>query len=983
MAAREAEPPAAAAGSFQQRAVLAWRTGQAALAGGDRRAARAELERACRLAPDDDAAALALALLRLGEGETGPAVVSLAALAPRLDAREAWLALAAGRLGQRQPEQAAEALARAFGGHVLPDRGQVDALADAVVAASGAAGWCGLDRRGRLAASRGPAPELWLDGVATVWRARLRLPAGVARVELRRGGVALIGSPLAPARLRRVAGVVAEAEGGIAGWAWHPADPDTDPVLRIVPAGGGRGLRVTARDRSVTAAGPLARPRGFGVPAAALARFAGPLRVLGPDGEDLPGSPLDPGGPARAARAVARLIAREHPLGGAARDAGGLALAAVEADWRGRPARAPLAPGRPVAVVVPVSGGAASVADCLAALRATVPDGSEIVVVDDASEEGALRDALAGWQRAGRIRLLRHASRLGLAAAANTGLRAAARLPGARDLVLLNSDTRPAPGWLDRLRAAVHAAPDIGTATPFSNDAAIMSYQPPGGPPADRALARLAGRVLAGEAVELPTAIGSCIYVRRECLRETGLLRPEIFAQGDGEVVDFSLRARHLGWRHVGVPGAWVTHVGARACGAAGAALHARNQAVLERLHPGYRALVAAFRQADPLFGARRRLDAARWAAGRREAGAVLLVSHDRGGGVERALAERCAAIRAEARRAIVLRPVLAEGDERRHRPGWCGLGDGVEGGFADLRFHLPDELDALARLLRADRPVALELHHLLGHDHAVTGLAARLRIPTDIHVHDYASFCPRVTLIGPGGRYCGEPERVEVCEACIADCGSALEEEIGVAALRARSAADLAAARRIVVPAEDVAARLRRHFPGIVPEVAPLEDDSRLPRVIVPPRRARRLVAVIGAIGPAKGYDVLLACARDAAWRDLPLEFVLAGHTPDDARLLASGRVRVTGPYREAEAESLLRGLAADLALLPSIWPETWCYALGAAWRAGLRVAAFDIGTPAERIRGTGRGWLLPLGLPAAAMNNALLAVNPGSGDV
>jgi glycosyltransferase involved in cell wall biosynthesis len=410
----------------------------------------------------------------------------------------------------------------------------------------------------------------------------------------------------------------------------------------------------------------------------------------------------------------------------------------------------------------------------------------------------------------------------------------------------------------------------------------------------------------------------------------------------------------------------------------------AAKAALLERLHPGYRRLVAEFRRADPLAGPRRLLDAARWKAGCGKAGAVLLVSHDGGGGVERALAARCAAIRAEGRRAVVLRPVLAgEGGDRRYRAGLCVVGDGVEGGFPDLRFRLPEELGALARLLRADRPAALEVHHLLGHAHAVTGLAARLGIPADWHVHDYAAFCPRITLVGPGGRYCGEPERVEQCEACIADCGAAIEEEIGVAALRARSAADFAAARRVVVPAEDVALRLRRHFPAVRPEVVPLEDDRGLPRLAVQPRRPRRLVCVIGAIGPVKGYDVLLDCARDAAWRDLPLEFVLAGHSPDDARLIASGRIAVTGRYREAEAEALVRGLGADLAWLPSIWPETWCYTLGTAWRAGLSVAAFDIGAPAERIRRTGRGWLLPLGLPAAAVNNALLAVNLAAGDV
>jgi glycosyltransferase involved in cell wall biosynthesis len=141
--------------------------------------------------------------------------------------------------------------------------------------------------------------------------------------------------------------------------------------------------------------------------------------------------------------------------------------------------------------------------------------------------------------------------------------------------------------------------------------------------------------------------------------------------------------------------------------------------------------------------------------------------------------------------------------------------------------------------------------------------------------------------------------------------------------------------------------------------------------------------VAVVGAIGPEKGYDVLLACARDAALRNLALEFVVVGHTVDDARLLDTARVFVTGRYAEGEATALIRAQQAQIAFIPSIWPETWCFALGSAWQAGLAVACFDIGAQAERLRATGRGWLLPLGLSTVAINNALLSVSPRLADV
>ena len=130
----------------------------------------------------------------------------------------------------------------------------------------------------------------------------------------------------------------------------------------------------------------------------------------------------------------------------------------------------------------------------------------------------------------------------------------------------------------------------------------------------------------------------------------------------------------------------------------------------------------------------------------------------------------------------------------------------------------------------------------------------------------------------------------------------------------------------------------------------------------------------MVGAIGIEKGFEVLLACARDAAARDLPLSFHVVGHTIGDRRLLDTGRVEITGPFAEAAAVALIREQRAGIGFVPSICAETWSFTLGQTWTAGLAVLAFDIGAVAERVRATGRGWLLPLGAPAARVNAALL---------
>jgi len=365
----------------------------------------------------------------------------------------------------------------------------------------------------------------------------------------------------------------------------------------------------------------------------------------------------------------------------------------------------------------------------------------------------------------------------------------------------------------------------------------------------------------------------------------------------------------------------------------------------------------------------RRQLDLAQWRDAKGPA--VVLVTHDDGGGVERRVQASIASHEALGRRAIVLRPAKSsEGS---------ALVVVTSGSLPALRFELPRERASLLRLLADLQPVAAELHHLLNHDTSVFEIIRALGIPYDAHVHDYAWFCPRIALVGRGDRYCGEPAP-DVCQSCVTELGHYLHEDISVASLLERSMTILSGAQRIIAPSHDAAARLARHFPGVNPVVIPHEDDNA---VIEPPPvpcvSGTVRVCVAGAIGLHKGFHVLLACARDAQQRDLDLTFVVAGTTIDDQRLMDTGRVFVTGPYQPDDAVALIRAQDAALALLPSIWPETWCLALTELWRAGLHVAAFDIGAPAERIRRTGRGLLFPLHLTPAAINDTLLKAARG----
>ncbi|HET6185189.1 MAG TPA: hypothetical protein VFA03_16555 [Acetobacteraceae bacterium] len=348
-------------------------------------------------------------------------------------------------------------------------------------------------------------------------------------------------------------------------------------------------------------------------------------------------------------------------------------------------------------------------------------------------------------------------------------------------------------------------------------------------------------------------------------------------------------------------------------------------------------------------------------------AGAVALITHDQGGGVERAVLAEATRLSRSGVLPLLLKPALpGSGAGIRIADPACVL--------PDLLFSVPEALPELRGFMRALPVRRIAVHHLLGHAPEIRLLLGESGIPYEVHVHDHAFLCPRVVLLGAEGIYCGEPD-LAGCASCIARAGSFMDDFDDAAALRSASAALLGRAARVVVPSRDTAERLRRYFPAIRPIIRPLDRvGAPAPRTDLPvPGR----IAVVGGIGPAKGYHVLLALARDAALRRLPLDFVVVGATTGDAALMETGRVFVTGPFAGEEAVSLIRAQHAALALLPSVVPESWCYALSDCWRAGLDVAAFDLGAQAARIRRSGGGLLFPLGTPPARMNDRLLAAS------
>lgn len=115
-------------------------------------------------------------------------------------------------------------------------------------------------------------------------------------------------------------------------------------------------------------------------------------------------------------------------------------------------------------VIIPVFNAPEALARCIAAVAATVPKESAVLVIDDASTDPAVGDVLrrcpASWRQ------LHQTVNRGFVATVNHGMTIAAN----SDVVLLNADTEPAGDWLARLAACADADHRIASATPFTNN---------------------------------------------------------------------------------------------------------------------------------------------------------------------------------------------------------------------------------------------------------------------------------------------------------------------------------------------------------------------------------------------------------------------------------------------------------------------------------------------------------------------------------
>ena len=622
--------------------------------------------------------------------------------------------------------------------------------------------------------------------------------------------------------------------------------------------------------------------------------------------------------------------------------------------------------GTVVDILIPIYNAVDFTRKCLQTVYQNTDVPFNLYLIDDCSPDERIQtllDEVESWERPANLRdlkILRNSENLGFIGTVNRGFDISDN-----DIVLLNTDTEVPPNWLSRLLRPMIEDKTVATVTPFSNSAEICSFPiicenndlPEGLNVAE--LDKIFARYGDEKSCEMPTGIGFCMLMRRECIKKFGGL-DTIFGKGYGEENDWCRRTAEHGYRHVHVRNLFVYHKhGASFAERKDKSKQQRMQENLARLnerYPGYDKMIQDYIHKDPA-GANR-VFLYHCAAAKSEVKGVMFLNHSMGGGAT-TYQNRIISRLKKSWRVYDMEP-LADGKTLSVKS--CN-GDADE---KVAEFNL-DEMNAeeFKELLTALNIDWLYINQLVTYPvPKILWWIIQAEIPYTFFGHDFFALCPRYQLLNEDMNYCGAETNLKKCAACLKRSDIARINSADISEWRNAFQKFLAGAKEVIAPSSNTAEIFNRYYSSLKITVHEHAINENLTYTFRKEFASEKIltVAVIGAIGIEKGSRIIYELADELEKSSLPVKLLVIGITNlhNNAYKSESGKFEVTGAYDNNEISALLAKYKVGVVMIPSIWPETYSYTTTEAMVSGYPVIVFPIGAPADRVKRTGGGWIL-----------------------
>lgn len=611
----------------------------------------------------------------------------------------------------------------------------------------------------------------------------------------------------------------------------------------------------------------------------------------------------------------------------------------------------PIRRTHPAAIILPVYRGIEMTKRCIiSAIPGIIAmPGACIIVINDASPDKGMQEMLAqlASQWPAIFFLLENEKNLGFVATVNRGL---AYFPQ-HDAVLLNSDVVVPVDWLSRLIDEAYSKSNIGTVTPFSNNATICSFPyfcQENPTPLNLAVDVIDAVFKSSKlpCVTAPTGVGFCLYIRRTCLDEIGYLNEDKFGRGYGEENDLCQRALKKGWINILSPNIYAYHEGGVSFSSEKQGLVDNAMRVLDELHPSYRRDIQEFIQLDPLRASR--IQRYIQLLGCATIPKVLVVTHALGGGVSQHLQEMDSYYGQR-----IVNILLTAGD----KPDEIIIALGMSQQADRLAFNLATDYAEIIKLLKSIGITAVHFHHIISLDLNVLNLPNELNVPHIFTIHDFYYMHGNPTLTDANGKYFGHYDENAINR--IHQLPDGLTNEL----LRLSFSKALESATHVIFPSRSTQEIFTAIYPKlkaiVTPHIEAQRDIFRVPSLFK--EKDRYIISALGALCRDKGADLLEEIALLAKTSKAPIKVKLLGYAYRPLK-----NIETSGAYPSKELPDLIKKHNVDVIFFSARWPETYSYTLSYALDSGLPIIAPDIGAFPERLSGRSNTLIYNYNLPA-----------------
>ncbi|EOS9900018.1 glycosyltransferase [Vibrio cholerae] len=584
-----------------------------------------------------------------------------------------------------------------------------------------------------------------------------------------------------------------------------------------------------------------------------------------------------------------------------------------------------------VSVIIPVYRGLEETIECIRTASETIPEYAHLIVINDCTPELELKEWLEKNQVKYRYELYHNKNNLGFVATVNFGMSLAIE----NDVLLLNSDVEVSNNWLDRMVEVAYLAEDIGSVTPFSNNATICSY-PNFCQDNDLAMKKslsLIDKVCSfanrpSDYIEIPTGVGFCMYIKRVCLDRVGLFDVETFGKGYGEENDWCQRAIKLGWKNVHATNVFVYHKG----GVSFANEQSPRQKValelLLKKHPNYTVDIMRFVAKDPgrLYRIKLAIELIRDSEKK-----VLQIEHSLGGGVKKHVADLVKYIEPEvasvrlSQKGNIVKLIIHDSNV--------------------LEFDVDEDFDFLIDILRYLNLSIVHFHHIHGLDERLLKLPSILTVDYFITIHDFYLVNGNPALSDCDGIFFGDNSIATIIE-------KSAENQLAGFKYNSVNGKGLIndfiyGAKKVIFPSHDTKVRFNQFYN--VKEVSlvsyHIDDLSFLEQNREMAFSIDRLkILVIGAISLEKGARILNDFAKKYG-SNVEIHLLGTSCIPLNSNIICHGE------YIDSELGQKIVDIKPTVVWYTSQCAETYCYTLTPSIILDLPIIAPRLGAFTERL--------------------------------